>query len=149
MKKNKSLILYGLSLALLLCVLKWLELRLAIIHYMPALYIGIIALIFAGLGIWLALKLTDPKIKTVVVDKDVFLRDFKINDSEVQRLALSKRELEVLQLMALGLSNDEIAQRLFVSLSTIKTHINNLFEKMKVERRTQAIGKARKLGILP
>ena len=147
LRRNKHVIVYGVSLALLLCVLKWLELRLVIIDHALEVYIGSIAFIFTGLGIWLALKLTTPKVKTVVVEKEVYVRDFKINDEALNELNVSKRELEVLQLMAEGLSNDEIAQRLFVSLSTVKTHTNNLFEKIGVERRTQAIDKARKLGI--
>jgi ATP/maltotriose-dependent transcriptional regulator MalT len=67
----------------------------------------------------------------------------------MNKIGLSKREMEVLQLMAHGLSNKEIAERLFVSVSTIKTHANNMFEKMDVARRTQAIDKAKKLGIIP
>jgi len=149
LRRNKHTIVYGVSLALLLCLLKWLELRLVILHHALELYVAAIALIFTALGIWLALKLTKPKIKTVIVEKEVFIREFKINDRALNELQLSKRELEVLKLMAEGLSNSEISQQLFVSLSTIKTHTNNLFEKMGVERRTQAIDKARKLGIIP
>jgi NarL family two-component system response regulator LiaR len=115
-------------------------------------YVGAIAAIFTGLGIWLALKLSRPKIKTVVVEKEVYIQkdsDFAVNEKELSKLNLSKRELEVLQLMADGLSNQEIASRLYLSLNTIKTHSLRLFEKMDVARRTQAIDKAKKLGIIP
>jgi DNA-binding CsgD family transcriptional regulator len=149
--KNKHTILYGTSLALLLILLKWLELRLVIVNHAFEIYIGSIALIFTGLGIWLALKLAKPKIKTVLVEKPVYINkgNFILNEREVSKLNLSKRELEVLQLMAEGLSNNEIAEQLHVSLSTIKSHSQNIFQKMEVDRRTQAIDKARKLGIIP
>lgn len=150
--RNKYSVLYGVSLALLLFLLKWLELRFVIMNHAFEIYIGFIAIIFTTLGIWIALKLTRPKIETIVVEKEVYLKDvtgFVINENEINKLGLSKRELEVLQLMAEGLSNQEIALRLYVSLNTIKTHCKNLFEKLDVERRTQAIDKAKKLCIIP
>jgi ATP/maltotriose-dependent transcriptional regulator MalT len=93
-----------------------------------------------------------PKVKTIVVEKEVYKSsngEFTPNQPELTKLGLSKRELEVLQLMAEGLSNQEIAGRLFLSVNTIKTHSSRLFEKMDVERRTQAIDMAKKLGIIP
>lgn len=147
-RKYGRLILYGISMALLLFLLKWLELRFVIIDHALEIYVGAIALIFTGLGIWLAIKIIKPKV--TVVEKEVYLNTpFSINKKELELLNLSKRELEVLQLMSEGLSNKEIADRLFVSLSTIKTHSNNLFDKMNVERRTQAIDKGKRLGIIP
>jgi NarL family two-component system response regulator LiaR len=149
--RNKHTILYGFCLALLLALLKWLELRLVIINHAFEIYIGAIALIFTGLGIWVALKLAKPKVQTILIEKPVYIEkeNFRINDQELARINISKRELEVLQLMAEGLSNHEIADRLHVSLSTIKSHSQNIFEKMEVDRRTQAIDKARKLHIIP
>lgn len=160
--KNRHILLYGVSLAILLFLLKWLELRFIIIDHAFEIYIGAIALIFTALGIWLALKLMKPKLKTIVVEKEVCIEnvverevyinnssDFTINEKELDLLGLSKREMEVLQLMAEGLSNQEIAARLFVSLSTIKTHSSKLFEKMDVKRRTQAIEKAKRSGLIP
>ena len=160
--RNRHVISYGLSLAALLFLLKWLELRLVIINHTFELYIGAIALIFTSLGIWLALKLMKPKVHTVVVEKEIYVENiiekevfikeettFTRNAKELETLGLSKRELEVLQLMADGLSNQEIASQLFVSLSTIKTHSAKLFEKMDVKRRTQAVEKAKKLGVIP
>ena len=148
--KNKQNILYGLSLAVLLLLLKWLEWRFVIINHAFEIYAGSIALIFTGLGIWLAKKLITPKVKTVIVEKEVFANAaFVLNQEEVNRLRLSAREMEVLQLMADGLSNQQIAERLFVSLNTIKTHTSNLFLKMEVERRTQAVDMAKRLGLIP
>jgi NarL family two-component system response regulator LiaR len=130
-------------------LLKWLEMHYVLVDQQLDTYIGIIAIIFTGLGIWLALKIRKPKVETVIVEKQVYLTDFNINEEEIKRLNLSKRELEVLQLMAEGLSNQEIAEKLFVSLNTIKTHSAQIFEKMEVKRRTQAVDLGKKLSIIP
>ncbi len=146
--KNKHVLLYGGSLAILLFLLRWLELRFIIIDHAIEIYIGAIALIFTGLGIWLALKLMKPK--TLVIEKQVYVSntDFILNEPELDRLGISKRELEVLELMSQGLSNQEIAAKLFVSLNTVKTHSSNLFEKLDVKRRTQATEKAKRLRLI-
>jgi len=148
--KNKSTILYGIFLAVLLLLLKWLELRFIIINHAFEIYAGSIAVLFTALGIWLALKLTKPK--TILIEKEIFTPKsaiFILNEKELAKLNISKRELEVLQLMSEGLSNQEIASKLFVSLNTIKTHNARLFEKLEVKRRTQAIETAKRLSIIP
>ena len=150
--KHKMAILYGICLAILLFLLKWLELRLLIFDHALEIYIGSIAIIFTLIGIWLALKLTTPKTKTIIVEKEIYIQkneDFEVDKAKIDVLGLSKRELEVLELMAKGLSNQEIASALFVSLNTIKTHCSNLFEKLEVKRRTQAIEKAKKEFLIP
>lgn len=150
--KHRSVLLYGISLAVLLFLLRWLELRFVIFDHALEIYIAAIAVIFTALGIWLALKLTKPKIERVVVEKEIYIekaRLFIFNEAAMNRLGISKRELEVLKLMAEGLSNAEIAGRLFVSLNTIKTHASNLFIKLDASRRTQAIEKAKSLGLIP
>jgi two-component system, NarL family, response regulator LiaR len=150
--KNKSIILYGVSLAFLLFLLKWLELKFIVFKNYQEFYIGAIAVIFTALGIWLALKLAKPKINTVIIEKEVFVpqsKEFVLNEVQLEKLGLSNRELEVLQLMAQGYSNNEIAEKLFLSLSTIKTHVANLFFKLDAKRRTQAIEIAKKLSLIP
>ena len=150
--KNKTALLYGASMAILLFLLKWLEWRFVILDHALEVYIGAIAIIFTSLGIWLALRLAKPKIKTVVVEKQVRINPsetFVMNGEEMKRLGLSRRELEVLEFMASGLSNREIAERLFVSENTVKTHASRLFEKLDVKRRTQAIEKAKRLLLIP
>jgi len=161
--RNKATILYSISLALLLFLLKWLELRFIIFDHYFEIYIGCIAVIFTALGIWLALKLSKPKqdsyrVETIVVEKlvrsevEVYVsrnENFVLNKSLVSQLELSKREMEILSLLAQGLSNQEIAEKLFVSLSTVKTHNQNLFVKLSVKRRIQAIEKARSLNLIP
>lgn len=156
--KHKTTLIYGVCMAVLLLLLKWLELRFIIFSHSLELYTGFIALIFTALGIWLALQLfrkdalnKTPPIKTVIIEKEVFItqkENFIPDTSLITRLELSKRELEILQLMALGHSNEEIAATLFVSLSTVKTHNQNLFSKLDVKRRTQAVEKARRLRIM-
>jgi DNA-binding CsgD family transcriptional regulator len=149
--RNRSVLIYGASLAVLLLLMKWLEWHFIIIDHAFELYAGALAIIFTLLGIWLALKLTRPKTNTVIVEKEVIVKTnhFVLNETELQNLGLSKREMEVLQLMAEGLSNHEIASRLFVSLNTIKTHSSKVFEKLEVNRRTQAVDKAKKLSLIP
>lgn len=155
-QKNKATIIYSISLASLLFLLKWLELRFILFDHSFEIYIGFIAVIFTGLGIWLALKLSKPKIKTIVIEKEVFVgngadsnRNFIQNTSLISQLALSKREMEILNLLAEGNSNQEIASKLFVSISTVKTHNQHLFDKLDVKRRTQAVEKAKRLNLIP
>jgi two-component system, NarL family, response regulator LiaR len=149
--KNREIMLYGISLAVLLFLLKWLEFQLVISRYRLDIFIGVIAILFTGLGIWLAQKLTRPKIEVRVEEKEVIVESNTqsfINEVEIEKLGISKRELEVLNLMAQGFSNNEIAEKLFVSLNTIKTHGSNLFIKLDVKRRTQAVEKAKRLNII-
>ena len=145
--RNRTLIVYGICLALMLAVLNWLKLRFVIINHAFEIYSGAIALVFTVVGIWFGLKFTKPK--TVVVNQVVPDKtEFVMNQAKLNELAITKRELEVLQLMAEGLSNQEIANRLFLSLSTVKSHSNNLFDKLGVQRRTQAVDQGRKLQII-
>jgi two-component system, NarL family, response regulator LiaR len=156
--KHKLIIIYGVALAVLLFILKWLELRFIIMDHAFEVYAGAIAVTFTALGIWLALKLTKPKVTTIVVEKEVYINkevpappngEFTLNEQALSKSGISKRELEVLQLIAQGLSNQEIADQLFVSLNTVKTHSSNLFLKLDVKRRTQAIEKAKRLSLIP
>ncbi|KGO86358.1 LuxR family transcriptional regulator [Flavobacterium rivuli WB 3.3-2 = DSM 21788] len=150
-KRKRSTILYSISLAILLFFLKWLELRYIIFTHSFEIYAGCIAVLFTALGIWLALKLSKPKIETIVVEKEV-----RVNSNEnivpdvslISQLEITKRELEILNLLAQGHSNQEIAATLFVSLSTVKTHNQNLFEKLDVKRRIQAVEKAKRLHLI-
>lgn len=149
-KQNKELISYAIAMAILLLLLRLLEYKFLVLEYKVEIYAGIIAIIFLLIGIWVANKVTKPKVETVVVEKEVkiFQDNFSVNTEAIETLKISSRELEVLQLMAKGLSNQEIADSLFVSLHTIKTHNANLFEKLDVKRRTQAVEVAKKLQII-
>ncbi|HTI57952.1 response regulator transcription factor [Mucilaginibacter sp.] len=152
LSRYKQTILYGIALAAIIFIIRWFEIRYVLADDQMDTYIGIIALLFTGLGIWIAAKLRRPKVETVIIEKEVRLSpstEFVLNEAELKRLNLSKRELEVLQLMAEGLSNQEIADKLFVSLNTIKTHSAQLFGKMDVRRRTQAVETGKRLGLIP
>ncbi len=148
LKKYKSVLIYGASLALLLLLLRWLEWQFIFVDNSTELYAGAIAVVFTFLGIWLALKLYKPK--TILLEKEVIINQetFELNQNAITDLGLSKRELEVLTLMAAGMSNQQIAERLFVSVNTIKTHLSNVFLKLDVQRRTQAVEKARRMRLV-
>jgi DNA-binding CsgD family transcriptional regulator len=150
LKFRYQLVIYSISLALLLLLLRWIEFRFLILHHSFEIYAGAIAAIFTVLGIWIALKLSKPKIETHIIEKKVFAveGEFVFNQKACSQLGLSMREVEVLQLMGNGLSNQEIADRLFVSVNTIKTHSSRLFEKLEVKRRTQAIELGKKLALI-
>ena len=139
-------------MAVLLLLLNWFKYRFMVLQNQTEIYIGIIALFFTLLGIWVSKKLVKTEVKTVVVEKEIIISKnlhFNLNQTELDARKISKRELEVLELMAEGLSNQEIASRLFVSLNTIKTHSSNLFEKLEVKRRTQAVEMGKKLQLIP
>jgi DNA-binding CsgD family transcriptional regulator len=149
--KTKHIVLYGFALAILVFVLKWLQWKFLIVDNSLDIYIGLIAVFFTVLGVWVATQLAKPKIEKVIVEKEVFVpqpEDFTINETELKKLNLTNREYEVLQLVTKGNSNSDIANMLFLSLSTVKTHISNLYVKMNVKRRAQAIEKAKRLKIV-
>ena len=149
--KHKEILIYCISMALLLFLLKWLEAHFIVFNYRLDFFIGAIAILFTVLGIWLALKLAKPKVETRIIEKEVYIDNSaqtEINQQEMAKLGISKRELDVLNLMAMGLSNEEIAGKLFISLNTVKTHSFNIFLKLDVKRRTQAVEKAKRLNII-
>jgi DNA-binding CsgD family transcriptional regulator len=149
--RSRHLVLYGSMLAVLVFTLKWLQWRFLIIDNSLDIYIGLIAVFFTILGIWVATQLVKPKVEKVFIEKEVYIsrpNTFTINEAELQQLNLSSREYEVLQLLARGYSNADIAKSLFLSLSTVKTHVSNLFFKMDVKSRTQTIEKAKRLRII-
>ena len=147
---NKKILLYGLVLGLLIAGLKYAEYKLIIRDHSIEIYGGLVALLFTVIGIWAGLKFV--KKKEVLVVKEVLVQpagNFVVNENNLKQLNISKREHEVLVLMAKGLSNQEVADKLFVSLNTVKTHSSKLFEKLNVQRRTQAVQEAKKLGLVP
>jgi|ERR1041384_6799507 DNA-binding NarL/FixJ family response regulator len=139
MTRFKQILLYSAAMGVLVFVLKWLQWKYLIADNSSEIYIGIIALIFTALGAWIAKQLVKPKIR---------VNDFAIDESQLRQLNLTGREYEVLQLITKGCSNAEIAEKLFLSLSTVKTHVSNLFVKMDVKSRTQAVEKANRLRII-
>jgi DNA-binding CsgD family transcriptional regulator len=147
---KKHILIYGLLGGVLIVLLRLIEYRYLIIEHSIEIYGGLVALVFAGLGIWLGLKLTRPK-ETVVIKEITVpsIGPFVLNQSRLQELGITKRELEILQLIATGMSNREIAEKLFVSENTVKTHSSRLFDKLNARRRTQAVQIAKDLGLIP
>lgn len=146
----KHIILYSLVMAILVFLLKWLQWKYLITDNSLDVYIALIAVFFTVLGIWIATQLAKQKIKTVVVEKEVYVsqsESLTLNEDELKRLNLTSREQEVLGLLVRGYTNAEIGDRLFLSVSTVKTHVSNLFLKMDVKNRIQAVEKANRLKI--
>jgi DNA-binding CsgD family transcriptional regulator len=149
--KTRHIVLYGFLLAILVFVLKWLQWKFLIVDNALDIYIGLIAVFFTILGVWVATQLARPRVEKVIVEKEVFVpqpEDFTVNKAELEKLNLTPREYEVLQLITKGYSNADIADRLFLSISTVKTHVSNIFVKMDVKSRTQTIEKAKRLKII-
>ena len=149
---RRDVLLYGLVGAVLIAVLQLVEFRWIIIEHSMAIYGGLVAVVFAGTGLWLGLRLTRPTPKVVVREVEVLVpapAEFVRDEARVEALGLTPRELEILDLMAAGLSNQEIAERLFVSVNTVKTHSSRVFEKLEVRRRTQAVQQGKALRLIP
>jgi len=147
---KKHILIYGLCGGVLIVVLKVVEYRFLVVEHSIEIYGGLIALLFAVLGIWLGLKLT--KTKETVIVKEVLIpaqQSFALNETRLRELGITRRELEILELIAGGLSNREIAEKLFVSENTVKTHSSRLFDKLSAKRRTQAVQLGKEFGLIP
>jgi len=153
---KRHVLIYGLVGGILITVLKWSEYRFLVMEHSIEIYGGLIAATFAVLGIWLGLKLTRKQQMVVIKEIPVpvqgpaqaagpFVPDVK----KREQLNITQREFEILELMAQGLSNREIAEKLFVSENTVKTHSSRVFDKLGAKRRTQAVQMAKEFGLLP
>lgn len=145
---KRTILLYGLVGGVLVALLKWSEYRFLVVEHSLEIYGGLIAATFASVGIWLGLKLTRKEVvvKEVPVPAD---GPFAVNTGKLEELSITARELEVLQLIAGGLSNREIAEKLFVSENTVKTHSSRVFDKLGAKRRTQAVQLGKEFGLIP
>ena len=149
----REILLFGLLGGTLVAILGWLDVRFFVAGGPFALYGGVIALLFAGLGLWLGAShlrkesggTSGRATHTELPTAEVFVRD----EERLAELGLTPRELEILETIAAGLSNREIANELFVSENTVKTHASRLFDKLGARRRTQAVDIARRNGLLP
>lgn len=147
---RKHVLLYGVLAGALIAVLKVIEYRWLVIEHSVEIYGGLVAALFAGLGIWLGLRLTRRGDRVVVKEIMVpapasFVRD----DAKLDDLGITPRELEILELIAQGLSNKEIANRVHVSENTVKTHSSRVFDKLGARRRTQAVQLGKALRLIP
>lgn len=145
-------LLYGTIGGVLIALLKVIEYQHFVRIYPTEVYGGLLALIFTAVGIYVGLRWTRPKEVVVVREVEVRVRDegpFTLNAQKLKELGITPREHEILGLIAQGLSNREIGEKLFVSENTVKTHSSRLFEKMSVNRRFQAVQRGRELGLIP
>ena len=148
------MVIYGIAGGLLIAALRFAEYRFLVVEHSIEIYGGLIALLFAGLGVWLGLTITRKEIvkEEVIVVKEVPLgRDapFTVNEVRQRQLAITPRELEILGLLAQGMSAKEMAATLFVSENTVKTHTARLFDKLGVNRRIKAVEAGRTFGLIP
>ena len=155
---KKTILLYGLIGGVLIAGLKLVEYRFLVVEHSLEIYGGIVALLFSVLGIWLGLKLTRTRETIVVREVPVPVPagsgprngdQFVVDAARLRQLGITPRELEILGLIAAGMSNREIAEKLFVSENTVKTHSSRLFDKLNAKRRTQAVQIAKEAGLIP
>lgn len=147
---RRTIIIYGLFLAGLMGILKLIEYKYFVRDINLEIYMGAIAILFMMVGIWAGTKIINQR--TIIKEVHIPVLNngtFVLNDTQMKKLGISQREYEVLELMSQGLSNQEIADKLFISLSTVKTHSANLYIKLDVKRRTQAVQKAKELQLIP
>jgi len=133
----RTVLLYGLGLAVAAVALEQLKFRYAASEMSTDVYVGLLALGFTALGLWVGHRLTAKK-----------REPFERNTAAIAALGLTRRECEVLDLLASGKTNDELAKTLGVSANTVKTHLSSLFAKLEVDRRVKAIEKARFLSLI-
>lgn len=155
---RRHVLIFGLVGGLLIATLQYAEYRLVIIEHSVELYSTLVAILFATFGIWLGLRITRTRetIRETVMLREVLvpaeaaaLKPFAPNTAHQRAIGITARELEILTLIARGLSNREIATRLFVSENTVKTHCARAFDKLGAARRTQAVQRGKELGLLP
>ncbi|MBK8465621.1 MAG: response regulator transcription factor [Chloracidobacterium sp.] len=144
---RRTILIYGIAMAALLALLKVAEYRYFVRDIPLEFYIGLVAVMFTALGVWAGLRLTRPKI--VEISVPAISAPFELDDANLKKFGISKREYEVLELLSHGLSNLEIAEKLFISNSTVKTHVSNVLAKLDASRRTQAIRRAKEFRLIP
>ena len=157
---RKQVLIFGLAGGVLITLLQWTEFHFIVLQHSLAIYSALIALLFAATGVWLGTKLLAPKERVVERIKERVVEVVvpaptpgavpgAVPDNTVrERLGITRRELEILQLVARGLSNREIGEALFVSENTVKTHCSRTFDKLGARRRTEAVQRSKELGLL-
>jgi len=153
---KRHVLIYGLIGGGLIAALKWTEYRFLVVEYSVEIYGGLIAAIFAVFGVWLGLRITRARQKIIVKEVAIevpaaepFVHPFILDEKKRDDLGITRRELEVLELIAEGMSNREIAEKLYVSENTVKTHSSRVFDKLGAKRRTQAVQFGKEFGLLP
>lgn len=135
----RTILPYALVLAVAAALVQWLEYRHDMRAFSNEIFVALLAAGFTVLGIWVGVKLTPRHARG----------EFVRNEAALRALGISPRECEILELLAQGISNREMAERLHISPNTVKTHVARLYEKLAVEKRMQAVEKARLLALIP
>jgi two-component system, NarL family, response regulator LiaR len=153
---KRHVLIFGVVGGLLIVALKYTQYRFVVIEHSVEMYGALVACLFSAFGIWLGIRITRRRetVRETVVVREVpvaagVLEPFAPDTARQQTLGITERELEVLTLVARGLSNREIAAQLFVSENTVKTHCSRAFDKLGAARRTQAVQRGKELGLLP
>ena len=144
---RKQVLIFGLVGGVLVTLLQWTEFHFVVLEHSVAIYGVLIAILFAGAGIWLGTRLLAPRERIVEVAVPAVSAKVTADDTVRERLGITRRELEILELVARGLSNREIGETLFVSENTVKTHCSRAFDKLGARRRTEAVQRSRELGL--
>jgi two-component system, NarL family, response regulator LiaR len=146
---RKQALIFGLVGGVLVTLLQWTEFHFVVLEHSIAIYGVLIAILFAGAGIWLGTRLLAPRERIVeIAVPAVPTSTFAVDDTARERLGITRREMEILELVARGLSNREIGTTLFVSENTVKTHCSRAFDKLGARRRTEAVQRGKELGLL-
>ena len=146
---KRHVLIYGLVGGGLITLLKWSEYRFLVIEHSVEIYGGLIAATFAVLGVWLGLRLTRRRQSIIAEVPLAAGQPFVPDERKRERLGITRREFEILELIAQGMSNREIAAKLYVSENTVKTHCSRAFDKLGAKRRTQAVQLGKEFGLLP
>jgi two-component system, NarL family, response regulator LiaR len=144
---RKQVLIFGLVGGVLVTLLQWTEFHFVVLEHSVAIYGVLIAILFAGTGIWLGTRLLAPRERIVEIAVPAVTAKVTADDTVRERLGITRRELEILELVARGLSNREIGETLFVSENTVKTHCSRAFDKLGARRRTEAVQRSRELGL--
>ena len=146
---KRHVLIYGTVGGVLIAVLQWMQYRFLVVEHSLEIYGGLVAVTFAAVGIWLGLKLTAKRETVVVREVSVATPGFVVDEKRREELGITRREFEILELIAQGMSNREIAEKLFVSENTVKTHSSRVLGKLGAKRRTQAVQVGKEMGLLP
>jgi DNA-binding CsgD family transcriptional regulator len=147
---KRTILICGVLGGILIAILRWSEYQFLVLENSFEIYAAMVAVLFAGVGIWLGVRLNRPKpaamdaVSVAAAAGDAFVPDEKRRDD----LGITRREMEILELVAEGMSNREIAEKLFVSENTVKTHCSRAFDKLGARRRTEAVQLGKKFGLL-
>jgi NarL family two-component system response regulator LiaR len=147
---RKQVLIFGLVGGILVTLLQWTEFHFVVLEHSVAIYGVLIAILFAGAGIWLGTRLLAPRERVIEIAVPAApTPSFAADDTARERLGITRREMEILELVARGLSNREIGEALFVSENTVKTHCSRVFDKLGARRRTEAVQRGKELRLLP